>query len=299
MKPLLLGLLTAALVASAGAATVDLRDDSGATLRLAQPARRIVSLAPHVTELLFAAGAGDRLVGAVQFSNFPEAARAVPQVGSFSALDLEAIAALRPDVVVAWQSGNRSDQLERLRALGIPVYLTEPRRLEDVAASLRALGRLAGSEAAAEAAARAFDARREGLARRYARRPPVRTFYQIWDRPLMTINGEHLISDALRLCGGDNVFAHLPHLAPTIGVEGVLAADPEAVVASGMGEARPDWLDAWRHWPRLTAAARGNLFFIPPDLIQRHTPRILDGAEQLCRQLDEARARRPAGAPSS
>lgn len=293
LKPLLAGLLAATLAASAWAATVDLRDDSGASLRLVHPARRIVSLAPHVTELLFAAGAGDRLVGAVQFSNFPEAARAVPQVGSFSALDLEAIAALRPDVVVAWQSGNRSDQLERLRALGIPVYLTEPRRLEDVAASLRALGRLAGSEAVAEAAARAFDARREGLARRYARRPPVRTFYQIWDRPLMTVNGQHLISDALRLCGGDNVFADLPHLAPTLSVEGVLAANPEAVVASGMGEARPDWLDAWRHWPGLTATARGNLFFVPPDLIQRHTPRILDGAEQLCRQLDEARDRRP------
>jgi iron complex transport system substrate-binding protein len=294
LKPLLGGLLAASLLASPWAgASVELRDDSGAVLRLERPARRIVSLAPHVTELLFAAGAGERLVGVVQFSNFPEAARAVPEVGSFSALDLEAIAALRPDVVVAWHSGNRGEQLDRLRALGIPVYLTEPRRLEDVAASLRALGRLAGSEAAAEAAARAFEARRADLARRYAARPPVRTFYQIWDRPLMTVNGQHLISDALRLCGGENVFADLPQLAPTLSVEGVLAANPEAVVASGMGEARPDWLDAWRHWPRLTAAARGNLFFVPPDLIQRHTPRILDGAEQLCRALDEARTRRP------
>lgn len=294
LKPFLGGLLAAVLLASPWAgASVELRDDSGAVLRLERPARRIVSLAPHVTELLFAAGAGERLVGAVQFSNYPAAARAVPQVGSFSALDLEAIAALRPDVVVAWHSGNRGEQLDRLRALGIPVYLTEPRRLEDVAASLRALGRLAGSEGAAEAAARAFEARRSDLARRYAARPPVRTFYQIWDRPLMTVNGAHLISDALRLCGGENVFADLPQLAPTLSVEGVLAANPEAVVASGMGEARPDWLDAWRHWPRLTAAVRGNLFFVPPDLIQRHTPRILDGTEQLCRALDEARARRP------
>jgi len=277
-------------------AAVELRDDSGAILRLAQPARRIVSLAPHVTELLYAAGAGDRLVAAVQYSDYPEPAKRLPRVGGYSAPDLEAIVALKPDVVVAWKSGNRVEQLDRLRALGIPVYLTEPRRLEDVATSLRALGRLAGSEAAAEASAGAFTARRERLAARYSQRPPVRMFYQIWDRPLMTVNGQHLISDALRLCGGENVFADLPQLAPTINVEAVLAANPEAVLASGMGEARPDWLDAWRHWPTLTAAARGNLFFVPPDLIQRHTPRILDGAEQLCGFLEDARARRPGGA---
>ena len=130
------------------------------------------------------------------------------------------------------------------------------------------------------------------LAAKYSARPPVRIFYEAWNRPLMTVNGEHLISDVIRLCGGDNVFAKLPMLAPTIDAEAVLAAMPEAIVASGMGESRPEWLDDWRKWTKLPAVAHGNLFFIPPDLIQRHTPRILDGAERLCGQLDEARSRR-------
>jgi iron complex transport system substrate-binding protein len=120
----------------------------------------------------------------------------------------------------------------------------------------------------------------------------VTVFYQIWDRPLMTVNDHHLISDAIRLCGGRNVFGGLAQLAPTIGVEGVLAADPEVIVASGMGESRPDWLDQWKRWPRLAATAAGNLYFIPPELIQRHTPRILDGATRLCGFLEEARAKR-------
>ena len=132
------------------------------------------------------------------------------------------------------------------------------------------------------------------LAARYAGQPSVRTFYQIWDRPLMTVNDEHLIADVIRLCGGSNAFGSQAQLAPTIGVEAVLAANPEAIVASGMGDARPEWLDQWARWPQLEATRRDNLFFVPPDLIQRHTPRILDGAERLCAQLETARTRRPA-----
>ena len=161
-----------------------------------------------------------------------------------------------------------------------------------MAKSLAQFGRLAGTGAAGEAAAKAFRARHAALAARYSGRPKLRLFYEAWNRPLMTINGEHLISDVIRLCGGDNVFAKLPMLAPTVDVESVLATQPEVIVASGMGEGRPEWLDDWRQWGRLPAVARGNLFFIPPDLIQRHTPRILDGAERLCGQLEEARARR-------
>lgn len=273
-------------------ADVDLTDDQGKPVHLAQPARRIVSLAPHVTELLFAAGAGERVVGAVQYSDYPEAAKKVARVGSYTAVDMEKVVALKPDLVVAWKSGNRDAHLDKLRGLGIPVFINEPRKIDDVARSLSQFGRLAGTEAVAEPAAKAFRERYAALAARYSTRPKVRTFYEIWNRPLMTINGEHLIADVMRLCGGENVFAKLPVLAPAIDVEAVLAAQPEAIVASGMGEARPEWLDDWRKWTKLPAVARGNLFFIPPDQIQRHTPRILDGAERLCGQLEEARERR-------
>lgn len=273
-------------------AEIVVRDDTGATVRLAAPARRIVSLAPHVTETLYAAGAGARLVGAVEYSDYPEAAKALPRVGGYSRLDLEAIAALRPDLVIGFASGNAPAHLARLRALGIPVYLSQPNRIEDVAGNLEHFGELAGSAATARAAATAFRDRLQALRARYSGRPPVRTFYQMWKQPLMTVGGGQVISDAIRLCGGDNVFGELKPLAPTVTVEAVIAADPEAIVASGMDASRPDWLDDWRRWKDLLAVKRDNLFFVPPDLLQRHTPRIVEGAERLCIHLETARGRR-------
>lgn len=274
-------------------AQIEVTDDLGHTVRLAAPAERIVSLAPHATEMLFAAGAGDRLVGAVSHSDYPPAARAVPRVGDYNAVDLERIVALRPDLVIAWHSGNGPGLAARLRALGLTVYESEPRQLADIPRALTAFGRLAGTEAIANAAAAEFRARRAALAQRYADRPQVRVFYQIWKQPLMSVNGEHLISHVIRLCGGKNVFANLSTLVPRLSIEAVLARNPEVIVASGMGEERPEWLDDWRAWPALTAVRRGNLFHVPPDLIQRHSPRVLDGAERLCEQLELARQRRP------
>lgn len=281
--------LGATVPAQAG---IDLTDDQGQIIHLDKPALRIVSLAPHITELLFAAGAGERIVGTVQYSDYPDAAKQIPRVGGYTSIDMEKVAALKPDLVIAWKSGNRDAHLGKLRALGIPVFINEPRKIDDVAKSLAQIGKLAGTDAVGEAAAQAFRKRHADLAARYSAKPMVRVFYEAWNRPLMTVNGEHLISDVIRLCGGENVFAKLPMLAPNVDVEAVLAARPEAIVASGMGEARPEWLDDWRQWTKLPAVAKGNLFFIPPDRIQRHTPRILDGAERLCGQLDEARARR-------
>jgi iron complex transport system substrate-binding protein len=286
-----LGLLAcvAALNAHADIAAVD---DTGAAVRLAAPARRIVSLAPHATETLFAAGAGPRIVGVVEYSDYPEAAKKLARIGGYSKLDLEAIAALKPDLAVGWASGNAPAHIEKLRALGIPVYLVQPERIDDVAKSIERYGDLAGTQAVARPAAAAFRARLESLRSQYGDRPKVRTFYQVWNQPLMTIGGGQVISDAIRLCGGENVFVDLRPLAPKVTVEAVLAADPEAIVASGMDEARPEWLDDWRRWHDMTAVKRDNLFFIPPDIIQRHTPRIADGIERLCTQLEKARGRR-------
>ncbi len=272
-------------------ADVVVTDDTGATVRLKGPARRIVSLAPHVTETLFAAGAGPSIVGAVEYSDYPEAAKRVPRIGGYSKLDLEAIAALKPDLAVGWASGNAPAHIAKLKALGIPIYLSQPERIDDVARSLERYGELAGSQDAAREAAAAFLARLQALRERYGDRPKVRTFYQIWKQPLMTVGGSQVIDDVIRLCGGENVFADLKLLSPKVTVEAVLAADPEAVVASGMGEARPEWLDDWRQWKGLAAVRHGNLFFIPPDLLQRHTPRLIEGATQLCAHLETARER--------
>ena len=290
-----LGLLVACSSFNAkafAAGPVNVTDDEGREISLPSPAQRIVSLAPHITEVLFAAGAGDRIVGAVAYSDYPEAAREIPRVGGYMSIDLEAVAALRPDLVIAWSSGHREAYLDKFAALGIPVFMNESRRLEDVAHSLERFGKLAGTERDANAAASEFRERHGQLVERFSSQPPITMFYQIWNEPLMTINGEHMISDVIALCGGRNVFATLPQLAPHVSSEAVLRAAPEVIVASGMGEARPEWLDRWRDWRGLPATKAGNLYFVPPDLIQRPTPRILDGAEIICEALQDARSKR-------
>lgn len=284
--------LLLAFAAPAVMAGPTVSDDTGREITLDTPAQRIISLAPHITELLFAAGAGEQVVGAVSYSDYPPEAEAIPRVGAYNSVDVEAIVALRPDLVVAWDSGNRHVNLERLRALGIPVFVGEPSRLEDVARHIETLGQLAGTQEVADASAGAFRERLAALESRHAQRPTVRVFYQIWHDPLMTINRRHVISSAMEICGGENVFGDLSQIAPRIGIESVLAADPEAIVASGMDEARPEWLDMWQQWTSLQAVRDGHLYFIHPDLIQRHTPRILDGTEQLCDQLEKVRAAR-------
>jgi len=289
MRGLALVLLLWPLFALAAVSAVD---DAGTQVALPAPAQRVVSLAPHATELLFAVGAGDQVVGAVNHSDYPPAARDVRRVGGYDAVDLERIVALEPHLVVAWGSGNGPRVIERLRELGIPVYVSEPRTLAGIAAALERLGTLTGHGARGREGAERFRARRDALRRRYADAEPVTMLYQIWDRPLMTVNGEHLISDIIRLCGGRNAFADAATLAPTITREAVLGADPEAIVASGMGASRPEWLDAWREWPRLAAVRGGHLYHVHPDLLQRHGPRILEGAERLCRHLERVREAR-------
>ncbi len=269
-------------------AEIRVTDDTGQPIILEKPAQRIISLAPYITELLFAAGAGEAIVGVTAFSDYPEAARSLKQVGGGGGLDLEAIMALQPDLVVAWQSGNPRGQVERLQSLGITVFFSEPRRLQDVPATLRRFGRLAGTESAAAVQVDSFNRRYAELHEEYAQRPQVSVFFQIWDQPLMTLNGEHLFSDVVRLCGGENVFNTLSALAPQIDVEAVLLANPDVIVIAA-DDSDSSLLAAWQRWPQLSAVKQGHVYAIPREQLVRHSPRILDGAERLCELLDVAR----------
>lgn len=273
-------------------ADVTVLDDAGNTVTLTRPAQRIASLAPHITEQLYAAGAGARIVGTIEYSDYPEAANRIPRIGSSAGIDLEGLLALRPDLVVAWKSGNPARQVERLRELGLPVFISEPRKLEDVALSIERLGRLAGTDATAQRAARDFRAQLDSLRARRGGHPPVTVFYQVLDPMLITVNGKHMVSDILRLCGGQNVFADLPILASRVEIEAVLAANPEAILAGGTDQAWQDWRTRWHGWTTLRAVRKDNLFYIPVDIIHRHGPRLLQGAEAVCRALEQARARR-------
>jgi iron complex transport system substrate-binding protein len=271
---------------------IQVTDDAGQRVTLRKPAQRIVSLAPHITELLFAVGAGAALVGTSEFSDYPEAARALPRVGGGGGLDLEAILALQPDLVIAWKSGNPAGQARRLQLLGMPVFFSEPSRLEDITSSLEKFGQLTGRREEAHIQALTFAERLAELRRRYSGRDEVTVFYQIWERPLMTVNGRHVVSDVIRLCGGRNVFAELPTLAPQIGIEAVLAANPDVIVVGDAAGAPAESLVAWRRWPELKAVSQQHLYTIQRELLVRHTPRLLEGAGQLCRLLEGVRERR-------
>ncbi len=270
---------------------IEVTDDEGLLIQLSDPARRIISLAPSLTELLFAAGAGEKLVGVVEYSDYPEAAKSLPIVGRHDLLDMERILQLQPDLIVAWQTGNPRASVNRLRKLGLTVYIAEPKNLSSIASHLQRLSILAGTESSAQPVLDAFHQKLQSLMDNYQDKTPVSTFYQVWDRPLISAGGNELINDIIELCGGINIFAEIELVAPKVSVEAVLSRDPAAIIASGMDIERPEWLDEWLRWPQLTAVSNGSLFFVPPELLQRHTPRALIGAERMCEYIDLARTR--------
>lgn len=281
-----------AFVPTAFAKPICVVDDRGRDVCIDHPAKRVAALSPGATELIYAAGAGDDVVAVVSYSDYPEAAKSVPSVGSHTRLDLERLISLKPDLVLAWGTGNPTEQINTLQRLGMLVYYVEPHEFEDIARDIDNLGKLAGTSQQANKAAERFRTGIDALRQRYKNAPRVNTFYQVWDEPLMTINGTHYISKVINLCGGDNVFADSPRLVPRLSQEAVLLKNPEVIIAGGMGERNAHWLDKWRAFPNLLASQKDNLFFVPPSLIQRPTPRLLEGAKILCEKLDIARARR-------
>lgn len=277
------------------AAPVSVKDDVGNTVTLPAPATRIVTLSPSVVEVAYAAGAGDRIVGTVEYSDFPASAQQIPRVGGHSKINLEAVVAAKPDLVIAWESGNSPSAIEKIRQLGIPVYMSQPHKMTDIPGEIERIGTLTDTESVAKKSAVEFRKRYELLAMKYKNRSPVTVFYQVWQNPLITIGGQQIMSDAITLCRGENIFANLKPLAPRVSFEAVIAANPEAIVTSGMADQNPELLDAWKKWPDLTATRRNNFFFIQSDLMNRSGPRILDGTQRLCEALQTARDHRPTG----
>jgi iron complex transport system substrate-binding protein len=318
MSPKPIGrLLATAIFAAAMPAlsVVQALDDTGAAVTLATPAQRIVSLAPHATELLVAAGAGARIVGAVAAGGGDRSVGVVAKgsgertvggggataatgtesggskavnVGDARSLDLERIVALQPDLIVTWPYTVPA-QVEALAARGAKVFVADPATIDGIATDIERLGALAGTDAHARAAAVAFRDRIARLRSGRSAARPIRVFYEIWNAPLYTVGGRHLVSEAIRVCGGENVFAALALPAPSVTVEAVLAARPEAIVAGGDGGARPAWLDDWKRWPAIPAVASGSLLAVNADYLHRAGPRFVDGVEQLCAALDAAR----------
>lgn len=283
----LVAAFAAICIASSVAAPLAVTDDLGRRVELKQPARRIVALAPFLTELAFSAGVGDRVVGASAFSDYPPPARGLPQVASSAGIAMEPLAALRPDLVLAWTDTTRPEDIARIERFGAAVFVARARRIEDVPRLLEALGRLAQADVAAPA--REFRARIAALRDEYASRPRVTALVEVWHQPLTTVGGEHWIDEALGICGARNAFGDLPGVAPQVDLELVYRRDPQAIVGMGRpGEDAP-FRARWQQRPALAAVREGHLAYVDADLVQRPTLRLPRGVAQLCEGIDRAR----------
>jgi len=270
------------LAVPAQAATLRVVDDIGQTLEFTRPPQRIVSLSPHLTELLFAVGAGAQLVGVDSASDYPAVAKMLPRIGDYSRINFERILALKPDLVVVWVGGNRAADIHGLKRMGLPVLHTQARRLDDVARLLRLVGQASGHAAAGEAAARDFSTGLATLRQHPVRAEAVPVFYQVWDRPLMTVGGTHWISDALALCGTRNVFADLRALSPVVSREAVLRRAPALIVG---GSDAPDLRRQWQSFVSLPAVKNNAFVRVDADRLHRPTPRLIEGVTELCAAL--------------
>ena len=266
-------------------------DDAQQTLCLTAPAQRIATLSPGATELMFAAGAGDLVIAGVNHSDYPPAAQKLPLVGNHTRIDLEALLALQPDLIITWVSGNPPAQISRLQALGLPIFSIEPRTFEGVSSAIERLSVLAGTELAGFAEAERFRQAMQQLAEQYQAATPVSVFYQVWETPLMTINNQHLIGKVLKLCGGENLFADQPRLVPRISPEAVLEKNPQVIITGAVEQLPANQLDHWQRYPKLRAVAEHNLLYTPASPISRPTPRLVEAARDICQQLDQVRSK--------
>lgn len=283
-------LLAACAWAVSAQAAITVKDDAGLPVTVDKPAARVVSMAPSVTELLFAAGGGGQIVGAVNYSDYPEAAKRITRIGSNREIDMELLISLKPDLIVAWRHNSSERQIEMVRRLGIPVFQSDPQTLDGIPDSVLRLGRLLGTETAAKTTATQLREQLAGLRTRYAGRAPVRTFYQVWDKPLYTLSGKHILTDAMKLCGGENIFDKLTVTAPIVSIESVLQANPEAIIATA--EKNYGGVDLWKPYGTLAAVRSNNLFTLDGHLLNRAGPRMVQGTAAMCEVLEQARQRR-------
>jgi len=265
-------------------------DDSGNKISFEKPVVRVISLAPHATELLYAAGADKQVIATVEYSDFPEQAKKIKRIGSYEKIDYEKILELQPQVIVYWKSGNPPSMIDGVKNLNLKVFNNEPTEFEDIPSSIRMLGRLLGTEEYAEQQALNFISQFKALKLKYQKPglKKVKVFYQVWNKPLMTINHKHLVNDVIEFCGGINVFKDLSNIAPVVDIESVMAKNPDVVIA-GMTEGRREWLTDWERWKSINAVKNNHVFAINAELIVRQTPRILAGAKEMCEILQSVR----------
>jgi len=282
--------ILAFFISASCAAEITVIDDLGRQLSFESPVQRIVSLAPHNTENLFTAGAGAQIVGTVDHSDFPPAALDIPRIGNYKQFNVEAILALKPDLIIAWSSGNTQASVKQLIDLGLPVFYSEPGTFELIISNIERFSQLSGQT---ETAAPQLASMRETirtLQQRYADQSPVGVFYQVWDQPLITLNGDHSVSRAIEICGGFNVFSEEPTIAPRINIEGIIAKNPQLILLAGHEKEQAlKWMDKWEKWSAIDAVSHQQVKPIEADIVNRPTQRFIEGTRTICELIDAAR----------
>lgn len=259
------------------------------TVQAQTSTQRVVSLAPHITEMLFSAGAGDKVVGVVAYSDYPKAALEIASVGSYHAINIEKVIQLNPDLIIAWKTGNRLKDIEKLQQLGFKIIYSEPYKLSDIPKEIRLFGEILNTQTTANAVAERLDKQLENLAKSYASKSKVKVFYQVWNAPIITINGQQFISQAMQLCGGENVFADLPTLASEVSIESVVTQNPQVILLGGAKNVQQAWLKEWQKWTTIQAVKNQQVYLLNADTFQRSTERLIDGIDGLCKTIDQAR----------
>lgn len=275
--------------AASAASSPAIVDDLGSQVALPVAAKRIVALAPGATALLFAAGAGDRIVATIRFADDPPAAKLIPRIGDQQSVDLERLVALKPDVVVYTEGVTSPLIVDRIRALGLPLYATWYTTLDGIAPSIRRLGALAGTQPVAQVEAARLESQLVALREKHRGASPRTVFYQVWDRPLYTVGGNQIISDALKACGASNLFGEQRASAPTIAIEAVIARNPDVIIVSSPTEVATRWAMDWQRFPRLRAVENGYVFVFDDLRLDRMGPESIAAAEHLCEIIAKAR----------
>ena len=271
--------------------TIEVTDNFGRLVRVEKPVTRIISLAPHITENLFSAGAGDKVIGIVEYSDYPAATKTIPSVGSYAQFSIETILAMKPDLVVAWRGGNNSEALDQLERLGLTLYYSEPRSFDDIINNIHHYAALADSRDTLDPRVHEVKEHIAQSRDEFANSERVDVFYQVWSDPLMTLNGEHFISRVLEVCGARNLFADLPIIAPRVEWEAVIEANPHAIVM-GQNHNVPADTSLWEKWTMVDAVKNNHFVFVHSDTMHRHTLRMLLAIGGFCDQIHEVRESR-------
>jgi iron complex transport system substrate-binding protein len=263
-------------------------DEIGRKVVVPDSPERIVSLAPSITETLFALGLDRRIVGVTNYCNYPEKAKGIPRIGGFVNLSLEKIAALRPDLIIATADGNRKETVRHLQKLGLTVYVVNPSNIDEIFTSIQGIGRITGRGEASEALVAKLKQRVNAVVRRTARLPKPRVFFQVGSDPVVTVGRNTFLDELIALAGGINVGHGESIKYPRYSLEGVIASAPDIIVIAPMDKRSGDFhkiKKGWQRWQGVPAVAHGRIFRIDPDMVNRASPRIVDALEEMSRMF--------------